>query len=65
MDNDVEYVRADRIKELEAKLAKAVEALELAEQLHNAGILDAPDGLFDLVTTTRKAVLAELKGENQ
>jgi hypothetical protein len=27
-DNDVEYVRADRIEELEAKLAKAVEALQ-------------------------------------
>ena len=27
MDNDVKYVRADRIEELEAKLAKAVEAL--------------------------------------
>ena len=33
----VEYVRADRIEELEAKLAKAVEALEWqADAIHNS-----------------------------
>ena len=60
---------ADRIKELEAKLAKAVEALrelidhthncekELTEELHNADFCGE-----SLPLTSARATLAELKG---
>jgi hypothetical protein len=50
-----EYVRADRIEELEAKLAKVVEALE-----YYAAPTPTPDVDDSLVART---TLAELKGE--
>lgn len=74
-DDDVEYVRADRIEELERKLAKAVEALEFLSNYKN---LDSADGYYDAgatilnyhVRTTHgdfddiaRTTLAELKGE--
>ena len=48
----VEYVRADRIEELEAKLAKALEFAEIVEKCGHGA-------LWELARTT----LAELKGE--
>jgi hypothetical protein len=57
-DNDncggEKYVRADRIEELEAKLARAMEAIEAAH-----------DGLDNDVFLILGAALKELKGENQ
>jgi hypothetical protein len=53
-DNDVEYVRADRIEELEAKLAKAVEALDRIQ-----------DGSYGKLAAKARTILAELKGEDQ
>ena len=49
---------------LEAKLAKAVEALRLAEELYQLGLIDAPDWLPTRVVMARAAVLAELKGQD-
>jgi hypothetical protein len=54
----VMLAQADRIEELEAKLAMAVEALMLAEQLYQVGVLNAPDGLAQAVVTKRHAALA-------
>ena len=62
----VHYVRADRIEELEAKLAKAVEALELSDR----AIMDTTNDL-DLIRIasvfnhmcTIRTTLAELKGQ--
>jgi 23S rRNA G2069 N7-methylase RlmK/C1962 C5-methylase RlmI len=45
---------ADRIEELEAKLAKAVEALDRIQ-----------DGSYGKLAAKARAVLAELRGENQ
>jgi hypothetical protein len=45
-------VNADRIEELEAKLAKAVEAME-------------DDMIYGVITHTSRATLAELKGEDR
>jgi hypothetical protein len=53
-DNDVEYVRADRIEELEAKLAKAVEALDRIQ-----------DGSYGKLAAKARTILAELKGEER
>jgi hypothetical protein len=53
-DNDVEYVRADRIEELEAKLAKAVEALDRIQ-----------DGSYGKLAAKARTILAELKGEDR
>jgi hypothetical protein len=51
----IKYVRADRIEELEAKLAKAVDALvQIVGKKYYA---DDPWGIAN-------ATLAELKGEN-
>ena len=56
----VEYVRADRIEELEAKLAKAVKALDEAVYLLDPDEEDMmiKAGVYRVVTT-----LAELKGQ--
>ena len=54
----VEYVRADRIKELEAKLANAVEALDVAS-MHISQ--NTHDDDIRLIWGT----LAELKGEGR
>jgi hypothetical protein len=61
-DNDVEYVRADRIEELEAKLAKALEGLREAE---NAPEPDHHVPQFRYVMDIIGATLAELKGEDR
>jgi hypothetical protein len=53
-DNDVEYVRADRIEELEAKLAKAVKALDRIQ-----------DGSYGKLAAKARTILAELKGEDR
>jgi hypothetical protein len=57
-----EYVRADRIEELEGKLAKAVEALDEAVYLLDPTEKDMTKkaGVYRIVTT-----LAELKGEDR
>ena len=51
---------ADRIEELEAKLAKAVETISLCRKMQ-AQFAHTEDPLMVLLDTT----LAELKGENQ
>jgi hypothetical protein len=51
-----EYVRADRIEELEAKLAKAMEAIEFWSQAQEPEI----DAAINLMQST----LAELKGDS-
>ena len=59
----VEYVRADRIEELEAKLVKAVEALEfyatLIGEKHECPWHMLSDDYGEIARTT----LAELEGE--
>jgi hypothetical protein len=57
-DNDVEYVRADRIKELQAKLAKALDGLHEAE---SAPEPDRHVPEFRHVMDIIGAILAELK----
>jgi predicted DNA-binding protein len=53
-DEAREYVRADRIEELEAKLTKAVEALDRIQ-----------DGSYGKLAAKARTILAELKGEDQ
>ena len=56
----VEYVRADRIEELEAKLERAVEALEGLIELHSLSTNEInPKSVLEFARST----LAELKGE--
>ena len=68
-DNDVEYVRADRIEELERKIAKAVaslETLEDASKVFGSDTQTDRESLRYAHECTRrlcKATLAELKGE--
>jgi len=53
-----EYVPADRIEELEAKLAKAVGSLEKLARLGNGDLYGNSDG-----NMIARITLAELKGE--
>jgi hypothetical protein len=72
-DNDVEYVRADRIEELEGKLTKAVEALEEIAKPKVGPDFDWPDdeadrwraGWYRKYGDNARAALAELKGEDR
>ena len=61
-DNDVEYVRADRIEELEAKLAKAInETLDAA-----SAYIRTQYGISALShPVDRERIVAELKGEDR
>ena len=60
-DKGVEYVRADRIEELEAKLAKAVD-VELIEQAIS-DVLSEGGTYRDAAEYVARTTLAELKGE--
>ncbi|GEM_PF-2213211 len=59
----VEYVRSDRIEELEAKLAEAVEALTRIEDLtcHNMPMTAKDE---QCVNREARTTLAELKGQD-
>ena len=70
-DNDggVKYVRADRIKELEAKLAKALGALVVINALAPESMVNgySQSDLTELVSRMGKitrTTLAELKGQD-
>jgi hypothetical protein len=56
-DDDVEYIRADLVEELEAKLAKALLALER--------IQGQPDYRLPSPQDIARTTLAELKGEDR
>jgi hypothetical protein len=58
-----EYVRADRIEELEAKLAKAVEALEFYRSAINLRIDCEITYAMQEAHDNAETFLAELKGE--
>jgi hypothetical protein len=60
VDNTIRLTAADRIKELEVELAKAVEALERLARLGNGDRYGNSDGNMIARTT-----LAELKGEKK
>ena len=59
----VEYVRADRIEELEAKLAKAVEAVKFYHSAVNLRINCEITHAMQEAHDHAEAFLAELKGE--
>jgi len=63
-DNDVEYVRADRIEELEAENARLREYYDAVEAFDDKPWKDDVLVMSQRVRDAR-AALAELKGENQ
>ena len=65
-EGSVEYIRADRIEELEAKLAKAVEALKCVDQLIMENTTDYDLLMWGEPTVSHiRTTLAEIKGTNQ
>jgi len=62
----IEYVPAARIEELEAKLAKAVEALQAFKDFDDLPLESKRPDVFEIkVRKTILIVLAELKGEKE
>jgi hypothetical protein len=64
-DNDVEYVRADRIEELEAKLAKLARAAKPFAAIKIKDGRSQPGEIGRTDVTNLRAALAELKGEDR